>query len=117
MKRYIVVAVMLISMVVVATPAYAANYICSGNVTFIGLAANGDVAVAGPGGLPVAVLICNMNTTTSNGFTPDSCKTAYATLLAARLAGQPASIYFQDSLTCATQPMWTGYALAYFVNV
>lgn len=112
MKRSLF-AVLLASLFVVP-PAYA-NYGCVGTVTYLGVANDGAVTVAGPGGIP-AVTFCQLNATTPNGFTPDACKAAYATLLAAKISGQFASVDFSDSLTCATQPQWTRWAAVYFVN-
>lgn len=109
-KWFCVVALLIIA--VVALPAYA-NYNCTGTVTYIGVGNDGVVVVQGPGGIP-AIEICQV-TTTVNFFTPDNCKAVYATLLAAKLSGQQATVYFSDNLTCTTQPAWTKWASVYFV--
>jgi hypothetical protein len=107
-------AVMLLSMALVATPAHA-NYICSGAINYLGLSSNGTVVVGGPGGIP-DVNLCQLGATTSNGFTPDACKAAYSTLLAAKLGQQSVSIYFSDNLTCTTQPAWGPFVSVYFIS-
>lgn len=114
MRKYMFSAVLLVA-AVMAIPAHA-NYICSGTISYLGMANDGNVVLAGPGGIPTAVLLCNLNNSTSNGFSPAACKAAYATLLANRLSGQPVSIYFNDSLTCSTQPTWSNPVSAYFVS-
>lgn len=113
MKKYVVL-VMLLSMALLATPAHA-SYECQGTITQLGLGNDGTVVVQGPGGLP-AIYLCSVSYTTSNGFGPDSCKAAYATLLAARLSGQSVNIFFNDNLTCSTQPAWTPWSSVYFVT-
>jgi hypothetical protein len=102
MKKYAVV-VMLLSMVVVAIPASASSYTCSGTVAtaFVDAAGNVAVALNGTSGLPF-VYLCTLGTT-NNGWIPDACKAAYATLLADKLSGQNVTVTFFDSLTCSTQ--------------
>jgi hypothetical protein len=34
------------------------------------------------------------------------CKSVYATLLAAQVAGKRVRLWFDDTLTCSTQPSW-----------
>jgi hypothetical protein len=114
MKKYLALVV-LFSITMIAIPAHA-NYICGGVLTQVGIINNGNIWVAGPGGLPSGVFICQLGATSSNGFTPDSCKAAYATLLSAWLTGIQVSIYFNDSLTCATQPVWVGNTGLYAVQ-
>jgi hypothetical protein len=115
MRKYIL-AMMLLSMALAAAPAHAANYFCTGNLNWVSMGADGTVWVAGPGGLPNAVNLCNVNTTASNNVQPQVCKSWYALLLAADLAGQQVGIDFSDSLTCSTQPTWTGPASVYHVH-
>jgi hypothetical protein len=113
MKKYIVV-VMLLSIAVVAIPAHA-TYYCNGLVTHLYVGTDGTVTVTGPGGLNGANL-CKLGAASSgNGWTADSCKAAYATLLAAKISGQTASVYFGDDLTCTTQPQWGAFVAAYNV--
>jgi len=117
MTKY-TVFVMLLSITLLAIPAHG-NYACQGNITLLGHDWSGNVVVAGPGGVPPVVL-CNLSSGSTpnppNPFTTDACKVAYATLLSAKLSGQSASINFNDSLTCATQPAWSPYVKAYFVS-
>jgi hypothetical protein len=113
-KRCALVAVLLLFVSSFAIPAHAINYECTGTVTYLGLNTGGDVVVTLTGGVN-AVVPCNLNNNTSNGFTPQACKAAYSTLLAAKLSGQSVNIYFSDSLTCTTQPAWTPYNAVYFV--
>jgi len=102
MKKYVVV-LMLLCMAVVAMPAHAANqYYCTGPVTFLAANKGGTVELAGPGNVTY-IHVCVLGAT-ANGWTPDSCKAAYATLLAAKLSGQQVNLIFFDSLTCTTQP-------------
>jgi hypothetical protein len=114
MKR--VVCILLLSSVVLALPAYASDYGCAGPVTLLFINSGGVVAVGGPGGLP-PISICSVN----GGYGPfsaDTCKTIYATLLAAKLSGQNIQINFSDNLTCVTQPPWgnTGITSAWSVQ-
>lgn len=113
MKKYVLVLTVL-SMAVVATPAFA-NYECSGTITYLGLSSGGTVTVAGPGGLP-AVYVCTLGVN-ANGWSADACKTAYATMLAAKLSGQQADIFFSDNLTCTTQPAWNSSTLGNIYHV
>jgi hypothetical protein len=108
-------AAMLLSMALVATPAHA-NYMCSGAITYLGLSSTGTVVVGGPGGIP-DVNLCQLGAITSNGFTPDACKAAYSTLLAAKSGQQSVSIYFSDNLTCTTQPAWGPFVSVYFISI
>ena len=112
MKTYIFVAVLL--SIAMAIPAQA-NYSCQGTVTFLGVNQNAGVVVGGPGGLP-DVYLCQLNTTSPNGWLPEDCKAAYAILLSAKLSGQTVTIYFNDSLMCSTQPAWANYVSSYFVS-
>lgn len=114
MKKYTFV-VMLLSMVLLAMPAQA-NYFCTGNINFIGMGGDGTVVVAGPGGIPNAINLCNVNATNTNNIPPQTCKSWYALLVAADLAGQQVSIDFSDNLTCSTQPTWAGPNSVYFVH-
>lgn len=114
MKKYAFV-VTLLSMALLAVPAHA-NYECSGTVTYLGFdGGGGTVVVSGPGGLP-AIYLCSM-TADGNGFTVTTCKAAYAMLLAAKLSGQTADIFFNDTLTCTTQPAWNPATLGHVYHV
>ena len=100
----LIFVVVLLSIAVIALPSYAGTYACTGTVTMLFINGAGTVVVQGPGGLP-AIGLCSVTAATTN-FAVDSCKTAYATLLAAKLSGQSATVNFNDSLTCSTQPTW-----------
>lgn len=114
MKKHIFLAVLL-SVTLLVVPAHA-NYACTGTVTYLGFdSGSGTVTVAGPGGLP-AIYVCSM-VTNGNGWTTDTCKAAYAMLLAAKLSGQTADIFFSDTLTCTTQPAWSTATLGNVYHV
>jgi hypothetical protein len=104
MKKYIF-GVMLLSMAMIAIPAHAGNYYCTGTLTFLAVSQSGTVEVAGPGGLP-NVYVCQLGAT-ANGWNPDSCKAAFSVLLAAKTTGQQVNIIFQDNLnSCTAQPTY-----------
>lgn len=103
-KWFCVMSLLVIAMV--ALPAYAGEYNCTGTVTIVFVNSNGIVAVGGPGGLP-PIGLCALDGS-SGIFNTNACKAAYATLLAAKLSGQSATISFNDTLTCSTQPAWGG---------
>jgi len=108
--------VALFSVVLLATPAQAGSYACTGTVTFLGVDSfdYGLIVVGGPGGLP-PIGLCALNQ--AGNFTMDACKAIYATLLAAKMSGQTVEITFADGLTCSTQPAWgsAGSTSAWFV--
>jgi len=89
MKKCLFV-VLLLAIAALAVPAYGAQYGCAGTVTLVFINGSGNVEVAGPGGLP-PIGLCSLNTATTN-WSVDACKAAYATLLAAKLSGQNATI-------------------------
>jgi hypothetical protein len=113
MKKYFYVLA-LFSMVLLVVPVYA-NTECSGTVTYLGQDGGGTLTVAGPGGLP-AVYVCSM-TTDGNGWTASTCKVAYATLLAAKLSGQTADIFFNNNTACTSQPAWNTSTLGTVYHV
>lgn len=94
---------LLLSMTILALPAYASIYNCSGTVTAVAVtSAFSGVYVSGPGGLNT-VAICSLDGS-PGPFSANACKGVLATLLSAKLSGQAVTIYFSDNLTCATQP-------------
>ena len=113
MRKYAAV-LMLLSMVVVAMPASASSYTCSGpvNITFVDASGTIAVDLGGTSGLP-GVYLCTLGTT-SNGWTPDACKAAQATLIANKLSGQVVTVTFNDNLTCSTQ---TAFTFVKIINV
>jgi hypothetical protein len=106
--------VALLAVVFAAVPAHATNYLCQGTVNFLGMGNDGTVYVSGPGGIPI-VQLCNINTAASNSIGTEACKSYYSTLLAVKLSGGQALVYFGDSLTCSTQPAWTIPVSVYFI--
>jgi len=114
MKKYIVV-VMLLSTAVLALGQSSST--CTGTINFLGVGSNG-VAVglaSGPQGPGLTtIFVCNLNTTGSNGYSPDVCKATYAMLLAAQLSGQAVTIEFADTAAC-TRTAWTAPATLEFV--
>ena len=93
-----------------------ANLSCGGVVTYVGVSADGTVAV-GLAGLSVNS-ICNVNAQGSFQMTPTSCKMAYALLLANEVSQQrPASILYNDpALTaCSQVTAWSTQTSVYFV--
>lgn len=102
MKKWFCVMVLLI-IAVLALPAYASIYTCSGTVTSVAVSsAYSAVFVSGAGGLST-VAICSLDGS-PGPFSANACKGILATLLSAKLSGQSVTIYFSDNLTCATQP-------------
>ena len=115
MKKYLVI-VLVLALSTLTLPAYASVYSCTGTVTTLEVASccGGVVFVSGVGGLN-GVAICTLNGS-AGSFNADSCKAAYATLLAAKLQGLTATIAFSDSLTCSTQPNSTATTSAWAVS-
>lgn len=116
MRKYVLVA-LLLSIPVVMSEGQGGYYGCTGPVTGLMINNNGAVDVSGPGGIPWALALCQIGVTPSgNGWSSDSCKAAYAKLLAAQLSGQTVTIWFTtDGYTCSTQPTWTLNNKAYGV--
>jgi hypothetical protein len=102
----------LVVLAVAATPAGAATYACRGPVTDVSIVQNGTVVFSGSGGIS-AGYICQIGATT-NGIGPETCKIIYANLLAARQTNTPVATYFNDNLTCTTQPSWNWLTGVYF---
>jgi hypothetical protein len=91
--------------------AQAAQYYCDSHVSGTTSQRGGDVLInqfAGSGWLT----LCSM-ASAQNGVPPDQCKSVYSTLLAAELAGKRVRLWFNDNLTCSTQPAWT-YATGWY---
>jgi hypothetical protein len=81
------------------------SYACTGAVSYLAIAADGAVWVE-IANSTARHTICNIQTRGSYGITEASCKTVYATLLAAKIAKQNVGIYYDyystTGLTCAT---------------
>src|SRR5262249_10425013 len=112
MKKYMFALMVLSLSLALAVPAYSTT--CSGTVTYLGLGGN-TVTVAGPGGLP-PVYVCSVDGGTP-GWSAEACKAAYATLLAAKMSGQTATIFFSDALACANEPAWSSATLGNIYHV
>lgn len=110
MKKYVLVV--LLAIVLATTPAMA-NYSCFGPVTGVSIANSGVVVVSGFGGIS-AGYVCQIGGTAPNGIASDACKAIYARLLAAEITGQQLRVYFNDNLTCTTQPNWGWLTGLYF---
>lgn len=106
MKKWFFI-VALFAVAALTIPAYAGNYFCTGTVTSVEISSGGGgiVYVSGVGGLST-VAFCTLNGSNGN-FNTDSCKAAYATLLAAKILGETVAIGFNDNLSCSTQPAGT----------
>lgn len=93
-----------------------ATYSCTGPVTYLGIDGGGDVTLALSGATPIHK-ICNLN---SQGgfveFSVASCKVAYAAALTAHATGKTLTVFYDDNLTCATQPYWGEALRVYFVQ-
>lgn len=115
MKKYLCV-VMLLLMAALSSAAQSI-YSCTGSVTSIAVANDGTVEIVSFSALPAGFYLCQIGVASSgNGWTNESCKAAYATLMAARLSGQQVTIWFNDTLTCSTQPTFNLNNKAYLVQ-
>jgi hypothetical protein len=103
--KHVVIVTLLVGTLILAAPASAATYYCTGTVNQLSVTSTGAVALVGAGGINSGY-VCRLGSTSSNGYTPDACKAAYATLLVARATGQPVTLAFNDNLTCSTQPQY-----------
>lgn len=91
--------------------AHAAQYYCDAYATGITTQRGGDVIInsfAGSGW----VNLCSM-ASDQNGITASQCKSVYSALLAAQLSGKRVRLWFDDSLSCSTQPAWS-YATGWY---
>ncbi len=106
----------LIAMLSVALTGNAyANYSCGGKVTYLGVDMGGSLTVA-VSSTPIHK-ICNLNDAT--GWTPSVavCKSIYAQILSAKLAGKNIVIYYSDNIySCSSLPSWGSVPSAYFVQ-
>lgn len=104
MRKYSLMGLVMF-MAFVAIPASAA-YVCQGTVTNLNVyagAVGGTVTLSLSGGQAMSsIYLCSVTANFGN-WTPNDCKTAYATLLSARLTGQQVALEFSDNLTCTTQ--------------
>lgn len=82
-----------------------ANYACVGTV--IVSTSRGETLVAEFSYSPNAsTYLCKL-TEPVHGISPDQCKSVYAMLMAAQLSGRNVQMWYNDNLTCSTQPSWT----------
>lgn len=89
--------------IVAPTTARAAQYSCLDYVV-VSSGRGASIMVSSYAG-STYVYLCSM-ASTANGVTAEECKRVYATLLAAQLAGKRVRMWFDDALTCSTQPYW-----------
>jgi hypothetical protein len=97
-----------------STPAFAGTVTCSGTVAYLGYHANGTVLMR-LSSMNTWVMVCSLDASwdVAPGFvtTPASCKTIYATLLIARLSGNPVNdVYFDGPsvpAACNSWQTWT----------
>jgi len=92
-----------------------ANYICTGQVSYLGIDASGNLVTAIANSTPIHY-ICNINNQGSFQMSVGSCKLAYASLVIAKQNGKSISLYYNDNLTCATFPSWGQVNSLYFVQ-
>lgn len=98
--------------VLVANIPAMAYYTCTGPVTGLSISNGGVVTVSGFNGI-VDGEICQIGAS-ANGISSDTCKAMYARLLIAETTGKSLTMYFNDSLTCSTQPSWQYLTGMYF---
>jgi len=105
----------LLLMILLSIPSFA-YYTCTGPVKGVSIQASGTnsglVWVTGFNGI-VDGGICQIGAT-ANGITSDTCKAIYTRLLIAEVTGQQLTMYFNDNLTCSTQPSWAYMTGLYF---
>jgi hypothetical protein len=84
------------------------SFPCTGKPTYLGVDSSGDVIV-GLSSTPVH-RICNLSLKGNFWFSVEACRSAYATLLTARVLDKNVNLHYNDSLgSCAALPNW-GYA-------
>lgn len=99
-----------------SAPAAWANYSCNGAVGYLGIDQSGVVVVALANSTPIHK-ICSVTTQGSWFFSPPACKSVYATLMAAKLAGKSMTIYYNENgYTCGTIPAWADLPTTYFIE-
>lgn len=101
----------LLVMLVANIPAKA-YYTCTGPVTGLSLSNGGVVTISGFNGI-VDGYLCQIGAS-ANNVSSDTCKAMYARLLIAEATGKSLTLYFNDSLTCSTQPNWGWLSGFYF---
>jgi hypothetical protein len=86
--------------------AVAEEYSCTGQVTGGTIAPNGIVSVSG---LAQASwpYICDVNGTSPNGVTRETCRSILALLLSAQASRKSVQIWYDDVLSCTTRPSRT----------
>lgn len=119
-------ASLLALMMLANAAAHAADIACTGMVTFVGIDGAGNV-IAQLGGMlqgqgTQVHRICSITPPSNVGVRPDfpsmtqeSCKVAHATLLASKMNGKPAQIYYHGLAGCESIGYWTSTD-AYFVG-
>ena len=108
MKAAIVIGSTVLALTI---PSLAASYSCVSPVTNVSQARGGTLLIQSFGGSNW-IYLCSMSST-QNGVSADECKTVFAALLAAQLAGKQVRLWFNDGLSCSTQAAWT-YATGWY---
>lgn len=86
------------------TSAAQANYSCIGTV--IVSTVRGETLAAEFSYSPTSTTYLCVLTASANGISADQCKNVYAMLMAAQLSGRAVHMWYNDGLTCGTQPTW-----------
>jgi len=96
-------------------PSTSFAYGCGGAITYLGLDGSGNVFVAV--GSTALHGICSIQNQGNYAMPPAVCKAAYASLVAARIAGKNMTIYYGDNgYSCTTLPAWGTVPSTYFVE-
>jgi len=101
-----------------AASAQQTSFSCTGTILELGLGQDGSVNVRLTGDNDIHG-ICSTETQMAGGLPASTCKAAYATLVASRVAQTPVRIFYYTSGTttsCTTLPSWKNFP-AYFVEM
>ena len=80
---------------------------CTGLVTGLGLHLDNGIVILSLSSGPYATLLCSTDGPTKvNDISHTVCRTMYATLMAAKLAGKKVLIRFYDHYSCYAVPSW-----------
>lgn len=88
-------------------------YDCQGTIQEIALNPDGVLTVWSPGGGLSWSYVCNVNGV-SNNVAPDTCRSIYALLLSAQMAGKQVRWSYNDSLSCSTRASWAWHTGWYY---
>jgi hypothetical protein len=109
---------LILSLLTLSTEAFAVPYPCFGKITFLAVAPKDNtvnVSLSPAQGQPASTnlegaLLCKIGTT-FNGVGPDTCRLIFQQLLIAKLQDKSVRFYFDDALSCGTQPKWSAGGL------